>query len=176
MTDQNPGSQAANVPARALLAVRQDFECAADDAGGIALDGFAFIAKGLRLIDGTGAHDDDVTRHLAPARLWHPDAAQRRARAELLRELVDVLEGDEAPTAETLERCIPDTMKDVLLSRALESRTRQRLGTIDLPTRSQLESIHRSAFTKGGASRFLRMAKAIKFGALFMLRTRHRDK
>jgi hypothetical protein len=176
MNDAHLGSQAAHLPARALLSVRQDSERAAADAGGIALDGFALVAKGLRLIEGTGTHDDDVTRHLAPARLWHPDAAQRLTRAELLRELADVLEGDEAPTAETLERCIPDTFKDRLLRLALESRLRARLGTIDLPSRAQLEALHRSAFSKWGASRFLRALKGIKFGAVFMLRTQHRDK
>jgi hypothetical protein len=75
-----------------------------------------------------------------------------------------------------LERIVPDTMKDVLLARSVEARARARLAGIDVPSRSQLESIHRSAFTKGGASRFLRMVKSIKFGAVFMLRTRHRDK
>ncbi len=176
MIDAHFGSQAAHLPARALLAVRQDFENAADEAGGIALDGFALIGKGLRLIDGTGSHDDDTTRHLAPARLWASGAAQRRARAELLRELADVLEGDESPTAETLEWCIPDAMKDVLLARSLESHARARLASTDIPSRSQLAAVHRSTFTKGRASRFVRMVKAIKFGAVFMLRIRHRNK
>lgn len=164
------GSQAEHVASRAMLAVRDDLEGAAADAVAVATDGFAFIVKGLRLIDGTGTHDDDVTRHLASARLWPSDAAQRRDRAELLRGLAGVLEGDVPPTAETLESIIPDALKDRLLTLALESRASARLAGINLPSRAQLQVLHESMFSTGGVDRFLRLLKTIKFAALGLLR------
>jgi hypothetical protein len=98
------------------------------DAGALILDGLAVVAKGLRILDGDGAHDDPAPGDHAPSRLWHPDPQRRSERADLLRALAATIEADAPPTADDLVECVPATWIRLAIERSAESILLDRLN------------------------------------------------
>lgn len=131
MTGHNDGSQTEvrsplGVAADAVRHTADDIAATERNAEGLILDAMAMLGKGIRLLDGDGTHDDPVTRHLAPAHLWHGDATRRTERASLLRSLACVLEANAPPHTADLAECVPaawakrivrDCAEDVLRGR-----------------------------------------------------------
>jgi hypothetical protein len=137
MTDHNDGSQTEprtplNVAAEAVRHAAADIAATERNAEGLLLDGFAVIAKGVRLLDGEGTHDDPATRHLAPAHLWHSDAARRSDRAALLRSLACVLEDDVPPTPDDLAGCVPEAWLSRIVADAMKDTMFRRVAAIGL--------------------------------------------
>lgn len=171
MDDNRNGFQAAG---RAVLTARQDMDHAAEDATGVAMDAVGLIALGLAVAECDATPTDPVTRDLAPARLWHKDPARRRERAQLLRELAHILDGDVPPTAHDLASCLPDGMGDGLALAALEDRARSRVSCVDASP-SQL------AHMLIGPQRDGRLVQCVRFLKrealrLFSLESQPRDK